>query len=250
MADEQIHNEHIHRDEVIIPDLSKKASLDNFCKNMQNHIKSILSWQYKEGKWDDTEKDSFLDELPKNLKIIDAVKEKKLSPLDTKFLTLMERYYFVLAHKPELKTKDHPQQYATYLSTVKNDIWTFYLECMVNNNYDIANNPIQEIAGVPEIVAICNFFEKKYQDNQWHINWEKYYDWYFTEEGTRLFHLLEKVTTKYSVQQKPHINIPLFFAIFDLNNSYSTEILFHMLIYFFNYSEKEISERIKDYKRL
>ena len=159
-ANEQVYNRILH------PDLSRKDDLDKFCEDMQEHIKATLSWQWKEKKRKEDEKDTFLDSLRDTLQTIEDLKEKKLSPLDIKFLTLIERYYFVIANKPMLKTKDHPEHYASYLSIVRNDIGKFYLECAIKNNYDIAHNPIKDIEGVPEILSICKFFEKKYQDKE------------------------------------------------------------------------------------
>lgn len=112
---------------------------------MKDHIEATLSWQWKEKAWKEDERNTFLDSLPDTLKAIEDLKEKKLSPLDMKFLRLIERYYFVISNKPNLKTKNHPEHYASYLSIVRDDIAKFYLECAIQNIYDIAHNPIEKI---------------------------------------------------------------------------------------------------------
>ena len=159
-ANEQLYNR------ILNPDLSKQDDLNKFCEDMQNHIKDTLSWQWKEKTWKEDEKNTFLDTIRDTLNIIENLKKKKLSPLDMKFLTLIERYYFVIANKPALKTKDYPQHYASYLSIVRDDLKKFYLECAIKDNYDIADNPIHDIEGLPEILSICNFFEQEYKDKQ------------------------------------------------------------------------------------
>ncbi len=242
-TNEQIYNRILH------PDLSKKGDLDKFCENMKEYIKDTLSWQWEEKQREEDKKNTFLDSMSEKTKIIENLKEKKLSPLDTKFLTLMERYYLVIANRPTLKTKDHPEQYASYLSIVRDDIAKFYFECAIKDNYDIAHNPIQEIAWLPEILSICHFIEQEYKNKQWEINRKAYRYAYFRKESTKLSRMLDDILNKHPNQQIFSVNIPLLFSIFDLNNDDSAEILLDILTYNLHYSEKKATMLIENYTK-
>ena len=60
--------------------------------------------------------------------------------------------------------------------------------------------------------------------------------------------MLEDILNRYPNQQNFQVNIPLLFAIFDLNNNFSVEILFHVLTYYLHYPDRQATKLIKSYK--
>ena len=61
--------------------------------------------------------------------------------------------------------------------------------------------------------------------------------------------MINDILNKYPNQQKISANIQLLFAIFDLNDEYSAEVLLSILTQYLNYSDEHATKLIENYTK-
>jgi hypothetical protein len=156
-------------DSIINPDLSTESpTRDKFFDGMKEHIHKALSWQMPKVEKKPRLQDEYLDSFRELTQRIEELKKTTtFTPQSVEFFTLIERYYFVVANKPELK----PENYKSLLRITRDDLCVFYLSRVLCHDYE--RNPI----GIPlsDILSICSFIGKKFKDEEGKIDWVEYF---------------------------------------------------------------------------
>lgn len=224
----------------IIPDLSSPEWLEQYLNNIKHNVADILKWKNPETQNQDS-KNEWLDEFSDMFKKIDRLKNTTLSSKDQEFLILIWRYYDIVANKPELK----PIDYKNYLRIVRDELWVFYLSCVLDNTYDITKNPLN--ISLSDILKVCTFVGKKFKDKDGKIDWETYFNTYGMGGNLKLIELLEDAKEKIPHFKKWYVNIPLLLKIFDLSDELSKDVFDYMLLNHLWYTKAEIVAIHKNY---
>lgn len=220
------------------PALQKK-SLDTTVNIAKENIRKAFNKAMPDK--DTSTQDEYSDEYSEILKHIEALKDKKLSAQDIEFFNSMEEYYYMKTQKPEEPKKHYKEylKYQEYLRNIRDRLWTFYLGCVLGNNYDLKKNPLK--IKIDDILKVCAFIEPKFIDAKWHIDWDKYFAAYYEWGDIKLVELLEDAKKQNPDFKKEQVNIPLLRKIFDMKDEASKDVFDHILKNQLGYTLKEIN---------
>ncbi len=226
----------------IVPNLSEHKTLNTLLEDIKNDMLNIIKWVHPE-QGNQKFQDDWLDTFNDMLKKIEPLKNTVLPPKDMAFLALMEKYYHIVSYKTTLPIYD----YKKYLRIARDNLWIFYLSCVLDNSYDLKKNPLR--IEISEILSICNFIDKNFKNTDWTIDRAKYLDEYNNFWGSLKFvQLFTEAKEHIFKVEKEHLNIPLLIKIFDLKNEYSKAILVDILHEDFGYTKEEVTDFRQKYK--
>lgn len=226
---------------VIAPDLSNREDLKHFLAGMKDEVMKIMKIKRPEQQNKETQ-NLWLEEFSKILKRIVTLKKTPLSPKDMSFLTLMERYYYVVSSKLELK----PEDYKKYLRMVREDFGIFYITSALNNTYDITKNPLG--LDIPDLLSTCSFIGNKFKDEDGKIDRTLYSENYYSGDTLKLITLLEEAKKNVPDFKKENINILLLRKIFHFNNTLSKDVFEDIIFRYLWFTHEEIAAMQKKYE--